>query len=165
MSYNFLIQRGSTPDFKVNGDQSKWYITRETWQGARILSVDLVGGPCDTDVDAANLRDELKSTNAAAVALGALGGKSKSERKVAAVRANGRKGGRPMSIDTKAVRLGNKMVKQNHTPEEIADAISKLYQDAGISAEAKTTRGLSLSLPSHWTRRVHLHAGGDPQWG
>lgn len=42
--------------------------------------------------------------NPAAVALGQLGGKVKSKRKAAAVRENGKKGGRPKNIDRVKIR-------------------------------------------------------------
>lgn len=40
----------------------------------------------------------MKSKNPAAVALGRLGGKAKSEKKLASVRQNGKKGGRPKKV-------------------------------------------------------------------
>lgn len=58
-----------------------------------------------------------KEKNPAAVALGSLGGKAKSERKTTSSRENGKKGGRPIACIICKARFTSYAEKQRHYRE------------------------------------------------
>jgi hypothetical protein len=87
--HRFYTQQGSSAELRVR-DQDRWYVTRETWQGERMVDIKIVSSH-DTYEEAKQAESNAIDRSNAAAALGSV----RSERKTAAVRENGKKGGRP----------------------------------------------------------------------
>ena len=89
----YLTQQGSSPSLRISGQQDKWYLIRETWNGNRLVDQTISAGPFDSEDQA--LEADPTRLSSAARALGRRGGLRTSPAKTASSRANGRKGGRP----------------------------------------------------------------------
>jgi hypothetical protein len=85
----YTIQEGSTPQLRVR-DENKWYLIRETWNGARMVNQEIISSH-NTEAEAAQAREDAKARSRMAATLGS----ARTDRKAAAVRENGKKGGRP----------------------------------------------------------------------
>lgn len=96
----YSYQHGSTPDFNVS-DQNKWYVIEEVWEGGRMLN-QTIRDTADSEQEAISKRKALIDTYKAAAALGRRGGAAKSDAKAAAVRENGKRGGRPIDWHNRA---------------------------------------------------------------
>ncbi len=88
-SDRIFIQQGSSSTLRV-GNENRWYLVKEEWQGARLLN-SVILGSYDTDQEAAS----AGNIHNAAAALGSI----KSEHKAKTSAANGKLGGRPRKTE------------------------------------------------------------------
>jgi hypothetical protein len=96
----FYYQHGSTPDLRVT-NENLFYVTEEDWRGDQRLNV-TIRASFVTEAEAVTERAALEAASKAAASLGRRGGAAKSDAKAAAVRENGKRGGRPISWHNRA---------------------------------------------------------------